>query len=95
MLNIIETQPPARRQIAPATISQVIEENVQPLVRQIDREGLYPETAMRRLGLVGAYSHHVVGGAGGLTEAIATTSEVAATCLSTAFCMWCQNTLAW
>jgi hypothetical protein len=68
------------------------------LVRAIDQEGLYPEGVMRALGSAGAYSAHVSGiaaGAPDLKSAIEAMAFVSEHCLSTSFCTWCQNALAW
>ena len=91
MLNVL--QPPAEA----ATVGDIVAENIRPMLRAIDRLGVYPEVAMRRLGAAGAFSHHVGDDAadGGLERAIAAMAEVGETCLSTAFCMWCQDALAW
>jgi alkylation response protein AidB-like acyl-CoA dehydrogenase len=53
---------------------------------------------MRSLGAAGAYGAHVKlspGGAPDLRTAIEAMSRVSEYCLSTAFCMWCQNALGW
>ncbi|MEQ1696040.1 MAG: acyl-CoA dehydrogenase family protein [Hyphomicrobiaceae bacterium] len=68
-----------------------------PLVGAIDREGLYPEAVMRRLGSAGAYNLHLPNADGdfSLAAAIDAMSVVGEVCLSTAFCMWCQDALGW
>ena len=69
-----------------------------PIVRKIDVEGLYPEDVMRALGRAGAFATHLPGrdpNAPDLTTAIRAMSVVAEHCLSTAFCMWCQDALGW
>jgi alkylation response protein AidB-like acyl-CoA dehydrogenase len=68
-----------------------------PLVRTIDAEGFYPEAVMRAFGRAGAYAQHLPGHSpkldlGAAIEAMAAAGEY---CLSTAFCMWCQDALAW
>lgn len=78
-----------------ASIADVIDTDIRPILGQIDRNGLYPETALRRLGSAGAYAHHVGDAAGGLPAAIAAIAEVGEVCVSSAFCMWCQDALAW
>jgi alkylation response protein AidB-like acyl-CoA dehydrogenase len=68
------------------------------LVRKIDADGYYPEGVMRALGQAGAYAQHLPGltakaiDVGAAIEAMAAVGEH---CLSTAFCMWCQNALGW
>ncbi|WP_095590200.1 acyl-CoA dehydrogenase family protein [Actibacterium ureilyticum] len=64
-----------------------------PRVRDIDG-GAYPEDIMRALGAAGAYGAHV-GPEPRLADTIEAISTVAEHCISTAFCMWCQNALGW
>jgi alkylation response protein AidB-like acyl-CoA dehydrogenase len=68
-----------------------------PLVRKIDTEGFYPEAVMRELGRLGAFAHHVAGPGVGidLNAAIGAMAAAGEHCLSTSFCMWCQDALAW
>lgn len=91
MLNVLEPRGEA------AVIRDIVARDIRPILHAIDRDGVYPETAMRRLGAAGAFSHHIGNSAsdGGLDRAIAAMAEVGETCLSTAFCMWCQDALAW
>lgn len=67
------------------------------LVRKIDGEGYYPEGVLRELGQLGAYSQHLPGYSTiiDLTAAVDAMSAVAEHCVSSAFCMWCQDALAW
>ena len=66
-----------------------------PLVSRID-EGFYPADTMRRIGQAGAFSHHLaLSGKRDLGAAIAAMAEVGAVCMSTAFCMWCQDACGW
>jgi alkylation response protein AidB-like acyl-CoA dehydrogenase len=69
-----------------------------PLVQQIDANGLYPEQVLRRFGEAGAFSAHLPGYDNrepNLGAAIAMMSLAGEYCLSTAFCMWCQDALGW
>ncbi|WP_158744637.1 acyl-CoA dehydrogenase family protein [Acidisphaera sp. L21] len=73
----------------------VLAAELAPLVNQID-EGLYPADAMRRLGEAGVFSHHLARSGGqDLAGAITAMAEVAAVCMSTAFCTWCQDACGW
>src|SRR6202034_1403002 len=68
------------------------------LVQRIDADGYYPAAVLRDLGEAGAYAHHTASlgsGPPGIIAAIDAMTEVAASCLSTAFCMWCQDALVW
>jgi alkylation response protein AidB-like acyl-CoA dehydrogenase len=69
-----------------------------PLVQRIDAEGYYPESVMRAFGRAGAFARHLPGETPGGPDLVTAIRAMAATgehCLSTAFCMWCQNALAW
>lgn len=79
-------------------VGHVVDEELAPLVQRIDREGFYPETALRKLGEAGAFSAHVGapgGRAEGLAPAIAAMARIGERCLSTSFLTWCQDTFAW
>ena len=64
---------------------------------EIDRDGVYPEVVIRKLGSVGAFDRHLPAGSApiSLDAAIEAMSAVGEVCLSTAFCMWCQDALGW
>jgi len=67
-----------------------------PIVRRIDAEGFYPETVLRGFGRAGAFAAHLPdGGAPDLVTAIQAMAAAGEHCLSTSFCMWCQDALAW
>jgi alkylation response protein AidB-like acyl-CoA dehydrogenase len=87
----------ARSDIVDATRA-VASRDLAPIVRKIDAEGYYPEDVMRALGGVGAFTSHLPGADPfdvNLTTAIRAMSAVGEYCLSTAFCMWCQDALGW
>jgi alkylation response protein AidB-like acyl-CoA dehydrogenase len=66
-----------------------------PLVQRID-EGFYPAETMRRIGEAGAFRRHLaLSGGQDLGGAIASMADVAAHCMSTAFCIWCQDACGW
>lgn len=52
---------------------------------------------MRALGAAGAYGSHIGGVDAGtdLSNSILAMARASETCLSTGFCMWCQDALAW
>jgi alkylation response protein AidB-like acyl-CoA dehydrogenase len=67
-----------------------------PIVQRIDAEGYYPEDVLRALGAAGAYASHLPhDGNADLVTAIRAMAIAGEYCLSTAFCMWCQDALAW
>ncbi len=79
-------------------VRTITQRDLSRLVRAIDQEGFYPEEVMRALGRAGAYSAHIPGipsGSPDLKTAIEGMSLVSEYCLSTSFCAWCQNALAW
>ena len=81
-----------------SAVRRVVERDLVPIVAAIDRDGLYPEAAMRAIGAAGAYRRHLPGFGGGEPNLADTVGAIAAAgehCLSTAFCMWCQDALAW
>jgi alkylation response protein AidB-like acyl-CoA dehydrogenase len=89
--------PPSAGPDVVAAVRELAARELAPLVRQIDAEGLYPEAAMRAFGAAGAYAQHLPGlsqelDLGTAIEAMAAAGEH---CLSTAFCMWCQDALGW
>jgi len=68
------------------------------LVQRIDAEGYYPESVMRALGRAGAFAQILPAAdrrGPDLGSAIDAMTAVGEHCLSTAFCMWCQNALGW
>jgi alkylation response protein AidB-like acyl-CoA dehydrogenase len=68
-----------------------------PLVQKIDGEGIYPEAVMRELGRLGAFAHHLpgVGTSIDLNAAIGAMAATGEYCLSTSFCVWCQDAFVW
>jgi alkylation response protein AidB-like acyl-CoA dehydrogenase len=79
--------------------SKIVSEKIAPIVNKIDRDGLYPEDALRSLGKAGAYVGHLRSVREdnetdmGLT--IQAMSKVSYECLSSGFATWCQDTCAW
>jgi alkylation response protein AidB-like acyl-CoA dehydrogenase len=77
-----------------------------PIVRRIDAEGFYPETVLRAFGRAGAFAAHLPGFGPpdfgppdsvppDLVTAIRAMAAAGEHCLSTSFCMWCQDALGW
>jgi alkylation response protein AidB-like acyl-CoA dehydrogenase len=79
------------------TVRSVVATALRPLVRSIDEQGLYPAEVMRELGAAGAFHAHAgaVGNDHGLVAAIEAMTEVGSVCISTSFCVWCQDALVW
>jgi len=79
-------------------VDRIAARDLSPLVQRIDREGHYPEAVLRQLGQAGAFAAHLTssgGERGRLFDAVAAMARVGQDCLSTSFCMWCQDTFAW
>jgi alkylation response protein AidB-like acyl-CoA dehydrogenase len=90
--------PPASGADVVAQVAELAARELAPLVQTIDTEGHYPEEAMRAFGRAGAFSAHLPGGASGGPDLVAAIRAMAAAgehCLSTSFCMWCQDALGW
>ena len=70
-----------------------------PLVGRIDRDGHYPGEALRELGALGAYRHHLAtqraDGRRDVAAAIDAMTAIGRSCGSSAFMAWCQNACAW
>ena len=82
---------------ADAALRAVIDAELAPLVHQIDHDGLYLAQAMRALGGAGLFSRHLTAHSsrpsiGAAVDAMAAVGE---TCMSTAFCTWCQDASSW
>ncbi len=82
---------------ADAALRAVIDAELAPIVKQIDHDGLYPAQAMRALGAAGLFSHHLAAHSArpSIGAAIDAMAAVGETCMSTAFCTWCQDASAW
>jgi len=78
-------------------VHDIAARTLSPLVQNIDREGFYPEDVMRAFGRAGAFGTHLPlpDGSADLGVAIRAMSAAGELCLSTSFCMWCQDALAW
>jgi alkylation response protein AidB-like acyl-CoA dehydrogenase len=90
--------PLAEAEASTRTITDIVARDLRPLVRQIDENGLYPDTILRSLGEAGAFARHTdrsTDQGRGLTGAVEAMTEVSASCITTGFCMWCQDALVW
>ncbi|WP_407539797.1 acyl-CoA dehydrogenase family protein [Deinococcus radiomollis] len=79
-------------------VRELIARGLRPNVEAVDH-GQYPASFMRDLGALGGFRQAVpreYGGAGrGLAGTLEVMEAVAAECLSTGFCVWCQTVSAW
>jgi alkylation response protein AidB-like acyl-CoA dehydrogenase len=78
-------------------VNTIAASDLTALVRRIDDEKIYPESVMRSMGRAGAYGTHLAGHDApcDLTNAVLAMARASETCLSTGFCMWCQDALGW
>ena len=83
----------------PSRVAELVRTDLAPHTVRVDREGWYPEPFMRKLGDLGAYRQHLASrnGAGqaDFPGAIRAMEAVSRECMSTGFCVWCQDALAW
>lgn len=82
-----------------AGVRDIVRTQLSPLVKIIDADGVYPEEVLRNLGEAGAYEPHLPAYRGAaapdLVASIDAMSGASELCLSTGFCMWCQDALGW
>ena len=81
-----------------AAAQAIAAKDLAPLALKIDQDGLYPKDIMQALGSAGVFSSHLAGAqddTADLTTAIKAMSAVGEHCLSTSFCVWCQDALGW
>jgi alkylation response protein AidB-like acyl-CoA dehydrogenase len=85
---------PDRGVQATATVSEIAA-GLAPMAASIDSDGVYPIDVLRALGKAGAYAGHLRSALPDLGAPIKAMAEVGAVCMSTAFCMWCQDACGW
>jgi len=97
MLNTSTIQSDAEVAASSVDVGAACARDLAPLVQKIDSEGLYPEKVMRELGRLGAFAQHLPDStdSAALGTAINAMAAAGEYCLSTSFCMWCQDALAW
>ena len=85
-----------------ASVQGLVRSQLAPQTVQIDRQGVYPAGFMHELGSLGGYRQHLgSGGArgpagpGDFGAAINVMDAVSSECMSTGFCVWCQDALGW
>jgi alkylation response protein AidB-like acyl-CoA dehydrogenase len=81
-----------------AQVAELAARELAPLVQKIDVEGHYPDRTMRAFGRAGAFGAHLPGetpDGPDLVTAIRAMAAAGEHCLSTSFCMWCQDALGW
>ena len=81
-------------------ISEIVDGRLRSAATAIDQQGEYPRSILQGLGEAGAFASLADGDEGlvktiDLHSAITASRKVAAACVSTAFCCWCQGALVW
>ncbi|MFV8834087.1 acyl-CoA dehydrogenase family protein [Aquisalimonas sp.] len=80
-------------------VAGLVRDQLAPQTVAIDRQGVYPSGFMHELGALGGYSQHIPSrrdNAGhDFPMAIQLMETVSRECMSTGFCVWCQDALAW
>ncbi len=80
-------------------LQQRIDADLAPIAERIDRDGLYPDAALRSLGRAGLFSAHLARhsatGVADLALAVDAMAAVGRSCMATAFCTWCQDASGW
>jgi alkylation response protein AidB-like acyl-CoA dehydrogenase len=81
------------------TLRTLARTELAPIAGRVDREGVYPEAALRTLGEAGAFSLHLAAssplGGPDLAAAVEAMAAISAQCMSSGFCAWCQNASGW
>lgn len=95
--NVVDKYAPSSRDVDFGKVSSIAKNDLAAIVRQIDEERIYPQDILRMIGTAGAYGSHLCCTQSNpdLSHAILATASISETCLSTGFCMWCQNALGW
>jgi len=81
------------------SLRELVERELKPQVKEIDQGGQYPREFMRNFGALGGFAQscprELGGGGRGLKAAIQAMEIVSQECLSTGFCVWCQDACGW
>jgi alkylation response protein AidB-like acyl-CoA dehydrogenase len=69
------------------------------LAAVVDKDGIYPAASMQRLGAAGAFGLHLAAHSllprPSLAGAVDAMASISAECMSTGFCVWCQDSAGW
>lgn len=83
-------------------VEALVRSTLAPQTVEIDRQGTYPAGFMHELGALGGYRQHLASagargpsGPGDFGAAIRVMDAVSSECMSTGFCVWCQDALTW
>lgn len=77
-------------------IAPLLRDELAPLAPRIDRDGVYPEAVLRKLGAAGVYAAaNPPPDDQDIWPAIDAIAEVSRTCLSTGFLVWSQAACVW
>ncbi|MBB6446288.1 acyl-CoA dehydrogenase family protein [Bacillus benzoevorans] len=70
----------------------ILKEELSPMTRAIDEEGVYPETVLRALGKAGAYQISELTYKEEMLKRLQLINIAARSCVSTSFLIWCHTT---
>lgn len=79
-------------------VNALIKQQLAPQTVAIDRQGVYPAEFMSSLGNAKGYQHHLPSlnqHGPDFSQAIDVMQAVSRECMSTGFCVWCQDALGW
>ena len=80
-------------------VRTVVAQDLAPYAAAYDRDGIYPEDAMRGFGRAGLYGAHLSDEGDSpdidMITMIEGMAAVSKSCLSTGFCVWCQAACGW
>lgn len=87
---------PLTSEVDNGAVRALLERELAPQIRAIDEESVYPNELLTKLGALGCYNTRTADGLShDLFPVIESMAAAAESCLSTAFCMWCQSAFAW
>lgn len=82
-------------------VERIAQSELAPLITDIDRAGLYPESVLRALGAAGAFAalasavNPEAEASDSLNAAIESIARIGQECVSTSFCAWCHCAFVW
>ncbi|AFY70018.1 Acyl-CoA dehydrogenase type 2 domain protein [Thalassoporum mexicanum PCC 7367] len=79
--------------------ANLIKQELEPIVKDIDLKGVYPQQFMHKVGKLGGFAQSVPTELGGAAKGLKATTQVIEAisnqCMSTGFIAWCQVACVW